>query len=109
VVPTSGGVPLPPPGRCPRLHLGDQGFHEAICRGGGWGFTCSSCRHGRTAQDPRRSAASSKGWPESGYHHQCLGSYALRGASLRQPLCGRADCGNPALPLPEGCEQCLGE
>jgi hypothetical protein len=28
---------------------------------------------------------------------------------LRQPLCGRADCGNPALPPPKGCEQCLGE
>jgi hypothetical protein len=27
---------------------------------------------------------------------------------LRQPLCGRADCGNPALPPPKGCEQCLG-
>jgi hypothetical protein len=64
---------------------------------------------GGIAQDPRRSAASSKGWPESRYHHQCLGYYALRGASLRQPLCGRADCGNPALPPPKGCEQCLGE
>ena len=27
---------------------------------------------------------------------------------MRQPLCGRADCGNPALPPPKGCEQCLG-
>ena len=62
---------------------------------------------GGIAQDPRRSAASSKGWPESRYHHQCLGCVASRGASLRQPLCGRADCGNPALPPPKGCEQCL--
>jgi hypothetical protein len=52
---------------------------------------------GGIAQDPRRSAASSKGWPEGRYHHQSLGYCALRGASLRQPLCGRADCGNPAL------------
>ena len=61
---------------------------------------------GGIAQDPRRSAASSKGWPESRYHHQYLGYCALRGASLSQPLCGRADCGNPALPPPKGCEQC---
>ena len=27
---------------------------------------------------------------------------------LRRGLCGRADCGNQALPLPKGCEQCLG-
>ena len=109
MVPTGAGIPLPPPRCRAGLHQGDQGFNKAVYRGGGWSLTGSSCRHGGIAQDPRRSAASSKGWPEGRYHHQCLGSYALRGASLRQPLCGRADCGNPALPPPKGCEQCLGE
>ena len=101
MVPTGAGVPFPPPGRCPGLHQGDQVINKAICRGG-CGFSSSSCRHGGTVQDPRRSAASGKGWPEGRYHHQCLGYGALRGASLRQPLCGRADCGNPGATPTQG-------
>ena len=57
MVPTSAGIPFPPPRCCPGLHQGDQGFNKAVCSGGGWGWTSSSCRHGGIAQDPRRSAA----------------------------------------------------
>ena len=70
VMPSSAGVPLPPPGGGAGFHQGDQGVNKTISRGG---TTCirtslaagfgSDSHGGRSAGPASPSAASSKGWP----------------------------------------------
>ena len=45
-------VPLPPPRNGAGHQQGNQGFNKANCRGGGWRFTGSSCRHGGRSAGP---------------------------------------------------------